>query len=159
MKSIKVRAGMISLALLLLAVPAMAAAGEEMYRWVDANGEVHYSDQPPPPEITDYKSITRSGAAADTSYEGQFETENRAEKEAEFQRRRAQELEEEAKAEQVTAERKRNCELARGQYNTISAGGRISRRDASGEVVYLDDEQIAAETEEARAEVEKWCDN
>jgi hypothetical protein len=158
MKGMKDRVGIIAMAALLLAATATMAA-EEMYRWVDSNGEVHYSDQPPPPEVKEYRAITRSGAAARTSSEAQSDNGSLAEKETEFQRRRAQEAEEEARAEQAEAERRKNCELARGQYNTISAGGRISRRDAAGEVVYLTDEQIAAETAEAQAEVEKWCND
>lgn len=31
----------------LMLLPCLALAGE-MYRWVDANGKVHYGDQPPP---------------------------------------------------------------------------------------------------------------
>jgi hypothetical protein len=34
-----------------LAVAACVAQAAEMYRWVDATGRVHYSDQPPPPEV------------------------------------------------------------------------------------------------------------
>ena len=82
-----------------------------------------------------------------------------ADREAEFQSRRAQEAEEEARAERVAAERRQNCDLARSQYNTVSSGGRISRRNSAGEVVYLDDDEVARESEEARAEVEKWCDS
>ncbi len=156
MKGFKDQVGMISLAVLLLAAPVTIAA-QEMYRWVDANGEVHYSDQPPPPEVKEYRSMTRSGTTAGASFEAESGDESLAEREAEFQRRKAQEAEEEARAEQVQAERARNCELARGQYNTISAGGRISRRDAANEVIFLTDEQIAAETEQAQAEMEKWC--
>jgi glutaredoxin len=36
------------LLLILLALPTMAAG---VYRWTDAQGNVHYSDQPPPPGI------------------------------------------------------------------------------------------------------------
>ncbi|WP_346838069.1 DUF4124 domain-containing protein [Microbulbifer sp. SAOS-129_SWC] len=35
-------------AALLLAVAMTAAADGGLYRWVDADGQVHYSDQPPP---------------------------------------------------------------------------------------------------------------
>ncbi len=158
MRSIKDRVGMISLVTLLLAAASTMAA-QEMYRWVDANGEVHYSDQPPPPEVKEYRSMTRSGTAGGASYEAQGEEDSLAEKEAGFQRRRAQEAEDEARAEKVEAERVKNCDLARGQYNTISAGGRISRRNSAGEVEYLTDEQIAAETDQAQAEVDKWCND
>jgi len=158
MKGIKHGVGTISLAALLLAA-AVTIGAQEMYRWVDEKGEVHYSDQPPPPEVKEYRSMTRSGGAAGTSFEAQSGNESLAEKEAEFQRRKAQEAEDETRAEQAEAERRKNCDLARGQYNTISAGGRISRRDAAGEVVYLTDEQIAEETEQAQAEIDKWCND
>ncbi len=157
MIGIKDWAGMISLAVL-LALPAVATA-EEMYRWVDANGEVHYSDQPPPPEVKEYRAMTRSGATAAPSVDTRPVGESLADQEADFQRRRAQEAEEEARAERVAAERRQNCDRARSQYNTVSAGGRISRRNSAGEVVFLDDDEVARESEEARAEVEKWCDS
>jgi len=32
---------------------AQSAQAATMYRWVDANGKVHYTDQPPPPDIKD----------------------------------------------------------------------------------------------------------
>jgi len=35
--------------LTLLALPALSAMAAGVYRWTDAQGNVHYSDQPPPP--------------------------------------------------------------------------------------------------------------
>jgi glutaredoxin len=35
---------------LALAAAASGAAAGELYRWVDENGRVHYTDQPPPPQ-------------------------------------------------------------------------------------------------------------
>ena len=158
MNGVKDLAGMISLAALLL-VFSTATVAQDTYRWVDSTGEVHYSDQPPPPEVKEYRSLKRSGAATDTSVDTGPSAESLADQEADFQRRRAEEAEEEASDEKIAAERKQNCDLARGQYNTISVGGRITRRNADDEVVYLDENEIAIETERARAEMEKWCDS
>jgi hypothetical protein len=158
MTGIKDWTGMIALAALLLAVSAITPA-QEMYRWVDKTGEVHYSDQPPPPEVKEYRSLTRSGTAAGAPAGVNAGADSYEDQEADFQRRRAQESEQQSKAEQAETERKKNCDLARSQYNTISAGGRISRRDAQGEMIYLSDEQIAEESEQAREEMEKWCNN
>jgi glutaredoxin len=48
-------------------VPALAQA-QQVYRWVDKNGKVHYGDQPPPPE--DSKNVQQKrlggGGGADT---------------------------------------------------------------------------------------------
>ena len=43
----------------LLALAFAAPVGAEIYRWVDAHGGVHYSDQPPPPDV---KNMKRMGA-------------------------------------------------------------------------------------------------
>lgn len=42
-------------------VLACVAAQAELYRWVDADGEVHYSDQPPPANITQVEKIKAQG--------------------------------------------------------------------------------------------------
>jgi glutaredoxin len=41
----------ITISLVTLALLAPAANAQTMYRWVDKDGKVHYSDQPPPKEI------------------------------------------------------------------------------------------------------------
>jgi glutaredoxin len=40
---------------------ACVAAQADFYRWVDAAGEVHYSDQPPPPNIKQFEKIKAEG--------------------------------------------------------------------------------------------------
>ena len=42
---------MYTVCLLSLALLATGADAQNLYRWVDKNGKVHYSDQPPPKEI------------------------------------------------------------------------------------------------------------
>jgi hypothetical protein len=41
------RATMSAIAILTLHLPALAVA-QQIHKWTDANGQVHYSDQPPP---------------------------------------------------------------------------------------------------------------
>ena len=51
---------------LLLLVPLLAsglAAAQEMYKWVDENGRVTYSDQPPLGKVRSKEVITIPGAA------------------------------------------------------------------------------------------------
>lgn len=153
---------MIALGALLLATPATWAAGE-MYRWVDADGQVHYSDQPPPAGAKDIKAIRSTGvdplqsSDSDESAEPSYVEQNAA-----FEERQAKKAEERAEAEkekQAEAERKKNCELAKGNYNTVTTGGRVMRVNAQGEREYLTDEEIQKETIEARKTMEEWCNN
>lgn len=51
-------------AVFLLALAFAAPAAAELYRWTDSQGRVHYSDQPPPPEIKKMKRIAVPGGAS-----------------------------------------------------------------------------------------------
>jgi glutaredoxin len=41
------------------------AAHAEFYRWVDADGEIHYSDQPPPASVKQFDKIKAEGGKPD----------------------------------------------------------------------------------------------
>jgi hypothetical protein len=53
--------------LLSLAVLASSADAQTMYRWVDKEGKVHYSDQPPPKEIKKVDQPRLKSSSIDTS--------------------------------------------------------------------------------------------
>jgi glutaredoxin len=44
-------------ALFLLALTFTLPAAAELYRWTDSSGNVHYTDQPPPPSVKQIKRI------------------------------------------------------------------------------------------------------
>ncbi|MDR2239900.1 MAG: DUF4124 domain-containing protein [Zoogloeaceae bacterium] len=50
----------------LLALP-LAAGAQPLYKWVDKNGKVHYSDQPPPQEIKKVEQPRLNTSSIDTS--------------------------------------------------------------------------------------------
>lgn len=55
--------------LLIALLAACSVQAAEVYKWVDANGIVHYSDAPPPPEATKVEKMRVGGGvvAADTT--------------------------------------------------------------------------------------------
>ena len=170
MKASKGWPHLIGLGVLLLAVSA-AASAQTTYRWDDADGQTHYSDQPPPTGALNVKVIKDSGFDSGDQYESEDSFEDSTasggepsyrEQEAKFQERQAKRAEQQAEAEKeklAAAERKKNCELARGNYNTVSVGGRITRIDENGERVYLSDDEIKQKTVEARKVMDQWCDD
>ncbi len=52
-----------------LALPLGAAHAQQLYRWVDQHGEVHVSDQPPPPTAKDIQKKSYGGSVAPASEE------------------------------------------------------------------------------------------
>jgi hypothetical protein len=57
----------VRLCLLSLAVLSFGAGAQPLYKWVDKNGKVHYSDQPPPKEIKKVDKPRLGGSFIETS--------------------------------------------------------------------------------------------
>jgi hypothetical protein len=149
----------------LVAAPAAA----QTYKWTDAEGKIHYSDQPPPANVKDQTTVTPRKPSSPNA--GSVSTEKGApaakartyvEQEAEFKKRQVEAAEREAadkkKAGEAT-EKKQNCEQARSQLKSLQTGGRMTRSNAQGEREYLSDAQIAQEIERSKKAVDGWCNN
>ncbi|HEX7811456.1 MAG TPA: DUF4124 domain-containing protein [Burkholderiales bacterium] len=166
----RVQAGLVALAAGISFI-ALPAAGDT-YKWTDADGKVHYSDQPPPASVKNPATVTprkktskpaptQAGdarpadakpapAAAKTSQE----------LDAEFKQRQVEAAEKQAaqkKAAQEAADKQNNCAQAKAQVARLQDGGRISRYNDKGENEILDDGQIAAELARAKQVAESWC--
>ena len=155
---------LLTLALLICVVPAWGA----VYKWVDAGGKIHYSDQPPPDGATPQGTLRtpKPAAAPPVAADGEGGAavspipKTAAEQDMEFRKRRLEAAEAETKRQQeaqAAEEKKRNCAQARNRLAAFEAGGRISKYGAGGEVIYLSDEEIAREAGEARKVAESWC--
>jgi hypothetical protein len=156
------------LRLLLLGVMLAAAAGAsaQLYRWVDKDGRVRYTDTPPPGGVKARTLRGSSGgadsappeaAAKDAAPKGPLTP---LQQEQEFRKRQmdAQKAAEKADALRKDNEAKQeNCTRAREQLAAMESGQRIARTNAQGERYYLEDDARAAEAEKARAAVRESC--
>ena len=57
----------LAVALAVLVAPALADAQTSVYRWVDKNGKVQYSDTPPPEDVKSLTQKRMGGAAVEVS--------------------------------------------------------------------------------------------
>ena len=161
MKVLKGWSSCIGLGMLLMAI-SIVSNSQELYRWTDADGNVHYSDQPPPADAKEFRSLKRPQPSEEEALDSDEPDTSWEQQEEAFQERQAEKAERAAKEQETQAadaERKRNCELAKGNYNTVTTGGRIMRVTANGEREYLSDEEIAKETAEAERTMRQYCDN
>lgn len=156
---------------LCLALPASA----QMYKWVDSNGKVQYSDKPPPSNIKTEKlretapaaSAPAASTPAATDSKGAAKKDaakaapkTQAEEEQAFRKRqldaaKAQEAEEKKQAE--ARRQADNCTHAKAALTNLEMGGRQMRIDDKGERVFLEDEEIARQTAKARQDVATAC--
>ncbi len=159
----------LSLAIVLtlwLALPASA----QMYKWVDENGKVQYSDKPPPGNLKTEKlrkpatapSVPAPGAAkgGPAKDAAKAAPKTLAEQEQAFRRRQqdaAKAQQEDALKQAQAHDREENCKRAKAALAALQLGGRQVRIDEKGERVYLDEAQIAQETERTRQDAAAAC--
>lgn len=136
---------------------ASGAVANEIYKWTDEDGTVHYEDRP-------------SGAATE---ERLYMTYNRTDNNAVQQRVKArvdartaredartaaaESQKEAADSAAVAAERAQKCENSRARLDSYLQARRVYRTDENGERVYLDDVQRQEARQKAEEQVSKFC--
>jgi hypothetical protein len=128
-----------------------SAAG--LYKWVDADGNVNYTQSPPPPG-TEVTTIKPPPPVANSASRQQLE--QRIDSLNKLTEQRQKQAEEKQKTESGQAERKRLCEQAK----TIQAGyerPRVSVTDSDGNPRILAEEERLQGLEKAGKKVEELC--
>lgn len=142
-----------TLALLALACAATPLAAQEVYKSVDADGHVIYSD----------RGATKSAPKTalhveepDPAEVARLAHEQELLKAEEQTRMHQQALEDRNKAQQQRKQQQA-CEQARSHYTYLRDSGRIYQRDADGSRMYLSDEAADATREQARRAMVSAC--
>ena len=136
---------------------AAAATANEIYKWTDAEGNVHYEDRPS--GASTEERIELQYRRTDDSAVGQ-RIQARLDRQAErAEAKSAAAAQEQEAAEQAAAaeERARSCERARARLESYLQARRLYRTDADGERVYLDDAQRQEARQKAEEQVAEFC--
>jgi len=146
----------IALLAILLAAPLMAAP---VYRWVDENGQVHFTQQPPPPGLG-------SGSAEELVLPGSSKSnpaEAAAKPEAGNEAAGPGQASDEAPAEPelVVADPnqvKQACEQSRQRLGQLQGNaGTLFRKDAAGKLMPMPADEVARLRDEAQQDVDRYC--
>lgn len=125
----------------------------EVYRWVDAQGVVHYSDTAPRQgaeqlKVRSARSDPERIAAERKRLEESLAAEEKQRKEA-IETRQTEQTEREL--------RQRNCLRARERLAGVTGSHRLVRTDADGNRHFLSAAEIDAARVAAQADVTEWC--
>ena len=126
----------------------------EIYKCRDAQGKVQYADKPCAGESAVF--TPRAAPKVDENSEQRMRKTQRLLRAYQEESIRKKEQQAEARAEKQA--RKRNCASARDRYEGFMRAGRIYRLDEEGNRVIYSDEERSQTTEQAKLEVERWCD-
>ena len=144
-----------SLLVLALALAAAPLASAQMYKYIDKDGKTVYTDQPP--VNIDSKTLniqTGATSAPPAAQKSAVERDKEMQKGRDEVRDRAKKAEELAKQADARAQA---CNAARSTYQTYADGGRIYKYDDKGERIVLGDQQIDAERERSKKEMDEAC--
>jgi Domain of unknown function (DUF4124) len=143
-------------ALLLIAMPVHA---QQLYKWVDSNGRVQYSDRKPPDatkQVQEVRSTVSSVGSQGAVAGGKSPTEL----EKDFQKRRQEQTEAQQKQQQAATEQKQkseSCDAARRNLAALQSGQRMARFDKNGERVFMTDAEAASALERSQQQVKTYC--
>jgi Domain of unknown function (DUF4124) len=150
-----VRLGAVFTALALILWAAAPARAGEVYKSVDAQGHVVYSDQPD----------TSTAQKSEVKVDGPNPTEaariakEQAILKAEEVQRNKQKSIDDAKKAQADHAAQVQCDSARNRYYALKDARRLYDRDADGNRVYLSDQDGDARREGARQAMTAACGN
>ncbi len=139
-----------------LCISAANAGDSTLYRWVDDNGAVHYTDKPRgQAQAIDIRSRRTDNAAV---LQRNTAAAEQAVAVAEQDRANAEQAEQTATDAQAEQKRKAaNCARARTALAQLRTARRPYRIDEQGEHQYLSSEQIDQERVDAEAAVAEFC--
>jgi len=126
----------------------------QLYKYVDKDGKTVYSDQPPANADSKQMNVPSAPSAGSTPEKSAVARDKELEKGREKGREAAKKSEQTARD---AAEAQERCSNATTRYRAFVEGGRISKYNEKGERVMLGDEEIEAERETSRRQMEEAC--
>ncbi|NNF40952.1 MAG: DUF4124 domain-containing protein [Woeseiaceae bacterium] len=138
----------------LLSVPALA---NEVYKWTDAEGNVHYEDRPAAGANPERIALTykRTDPGQVAAQKKSLEDKLVAREESRVAEAEAAQAAAARAAEE--AERQNKCDAYRAKLETFANSRRLYRVDENGERAFLEDDEIQKTRERAEALVAEHC--
>lgn len=146
---------MLTLAVTLTAT-GVALSGE-IYKWTDADGNVHYEDRPLGGAATERVAISSRATDGSTVQASIDARRERTAAREEARTKRAEAESEAAKAQAEAEERKEKCAQYRARLENYLQSSRLYREDENGERSYLDEKQILEARAKVQDQIQEYC--
>jgi hypothetical protein len=143
--------------LILSAGLASNAAASEIYKWTDADGNVHYTDKPMDPSYEHLAIASRPTDNAGVRAQTQARLERQATAAEEAANVPAGPTRDELRAE--TRERAEKCSLYRERMTRFVQSRHLYREDDNGERVYLDESEKTAAEQKVQDQINEYCNS
>ena len=136
-------------------IAATAQAQQFIYKWTDEQGQLKYSELPPPTGVT-YEMVRKPSGPSSGVVQPGPDLAKEQEKKAAEEAAKQKEQEEQAKKEREDV-RTKNCEIAKKNVQVLQGESPVVKTDAKGNKAPLDAEQRAAELKKAQKDQDYFC--
>jgi hypothetical protein len=141
-----------------LGLLAVTNSQADVYRYIDKNGQVQYTDKPellPAELLAKLKSQRTDNSAIADRVAADLKARDTA---AKIEETATKAKADKQKAIEATAADKADrCIQARGRYESLTNSSRVYSVDTKGERVYMDDKQIEQSRTAAKQQMDTWC--
>jgi len=142
---------LLSIYLLLLSFSAYGA----LNKWIDADGKVHYSDEPPPGSVKATTIATPRGQIGSVSAQKNFvEPEAGMKKNKKYEEKDPQKI---ILAQAVALEKRNNCVVAKSKLRALENGTQITTPNDKAKAIRMDDSTRRQNTEEVDRQISFFC--
>lgn len=129
---------------ILVCISLATLQAAEVFKWTDADGKVHYTDQPPAGKVGDKPlKIQSQDGVQEVSKKAMDDSAKKAKQDAD------------AQASQKTSAD--NCKTAKSNLAVLQNPDPVYLQDGKGEKVLLGKEQRQKELDSANAAIKKFC--
>lgn len=140
-------------AALLLMAPVESSVAR-LYKWVDENGSVTYSERKPPDQQAEEIKVRAAPVTPEQAQERLESLKEKADlqqKDRDFAKTATSENQREVDAF------KKNCEIARQNRRVLENSARVQAKDSEGNNYFLDSREIQAKLEQSNKQIELYC--
>jgi len=142
----------ILIALLLFATTSLA----QVYKWVDEDGQIHFS-QFPPNEAEQTEQVDINVGTSASTEEAKKRLQEQRERLLKDSIERGLSEEERMRAMADAEDQQKRCEQAREQLTTLQTGGRVFTSNEAGERNYLDEKKRQDMIKKTQARIKEVC--
>lgn len=144
--------------LILLICSSSTLSKQKYYKWVDADGNIHYSQSKPENRKTSELNILTG--------KSQVAVKNTVDESDESQEKTAEQLASEVKNKELQEQNRKikiaqdrlNCETAKKNFQTVQNTVRVRKKDpATGEYYRMGNEERNALFKQSRDNIKKFC--
>lgn len=142
-------------AAILVAVFSLSAGADQVYRWVDKDGHVHYSQTPPSSTVVNAQTLNINPPPPDPT--GLQNDQKLAQQAQDRDKQTEDAQKKDQAAEQQREQQKKECDYLQQRLQLLEQSGRVATVDAQGNKNYISDDDRAKQEQDLQDQINKTC--